>query len=441
MQASAPSSGARFGAALALGAAAPGGLLLGRRLLVVGAPGATSAGVRSRASRRSLSRAPRGSPHLELAAPRRTVVGHFGASVAVVGDANGLSAGPAATCVAVAAPGDAGGGPGAGAVYLFDLAGHLLDVRRAAPDVHRGQPQGARYGERIAALGAGRLAIAAPARGAVEVCRVEGGMFVREALFEGSPIVGFGLGLAGAGDTLIIGAPFAGPGAVGPGAVGPGDPGQGSPGPGDPVLGGGRVFVLHRSGGAWVSAPSLGPLACAGAGGGALGAIVGADGDELGHALALGHGGAALVISAPSSDLGCGSGAACDVGAALVLATQPPARAFCERGATGTLEALGSGRLSDGRFMLLAGDAPPDEVGVLYAALGGVHPASGSCVCLAPPVLRVGAAESGADGLWQLAAHPYAARLHARSPGVAWSFQVAWRGARASSGLTLSFTP
>jgi hypothetical protein len=421
-----PEGGSRFGASVALGRSSD--LAHGDRLAVVGAPLAAAPGASLGGSATVFAEGPVGitgarvwTVQATLTAPRPTSAGAFGASVAVVEDARGITAGPMATCVAVAAPGDAAAGPGAGAVFLFDLHGHLLDLRRAADDVHHGQPHGARYGERIAGLGRGRLAIAVPARGVVEVVRIEGGTFVREALLAAHPLVGFGIGLAGAGgDLLAVGAPFEGVGAGAPSA---------------PLLGAGRVHVFRRTGDVWCAAPRLGDawptsLPTSGA----------EPRDELGHALVFGRGGAALVVAAPASDAACPGGTACDAGAAFVFMTRPRTKSFCAEGARGALEVLGSARASDGRLRFVIGGVAPGSQGALHAAARATEPATPATGCLVQPLHRLGTAVSDAGGRWQLDAAAQLAGLERISPGTTWAFQVAWREGGHSSALTLALT-
>lgn len=408
-----PSTGADFGRCVALGATrASSPTTPARRLVIVGAPGDSAGGAfLAGAAHVFVEGAGGWTALVSLAAPHATTAGRFGAAVALVVDAGVVPGGPAATCIAVAAPGDDGAGPGAGAVFLFDLQGRLLDERRAGPDVHLRQPSGARYGERLAALGQGRLAIAAPARGAVELVRVQGGRFVREALWTAHPSVGFGLGLAGGVDTLAIGAPFGGPGA--------------------PLLGAGRVTVLRRNGGVWCAAPEFGE-GYAGAGQEPRA--------ELGHALALSRSGATLVATAPGSDFACPGAAPCAAGLALVLATRPAARAFCASRrppGDGALEALGSASAAERRLRLVAGGLAPGRLGVLHAAPGFTATAIGNAGCLLPPVLRIGVAAVDRAGQWQLDMGDALGRLAATGLGTRWAFQVAWRGGGHSSGVEL----
>lgn len=464
LAAPAPAGGARFGASVALGALASDDLAgtrdtqdrsdraaSGALVAVVGAPGATRDG-RALAGEAIVfvgRVAPRGAgdgaaqrqlaPRVTLAAPRPALAAAFGAAVALVRDARGIDAGPAACCVAVAAPGDPVAGPGAGAVFLFDLAGHLLDVRRPAPAVHRGQPSGTRYGERIVALGDGRLAVAAPARGVVEVLRVEGGVFVPEALLVAHPVVGFGLGLAGAPGTVVVGAPFAGPGApatrvlssagvevaAADGAGAARDLGPGSPA----LLGAGRVVVHRRIGGVWCAAPvfdaapALDPI---GNGQEAR--------DELGHALALGRDGAVLVVTAPAARHLCAAGVACDAGGALVAATLPVTRPSTATDAGGRLELLGSGRVLDHRARFVIGGTMPGRFGALRATWAGAT--VGTVVAAeAPRGVVLGAASADGVGRWQVDAPRAWARLSASAPGASLTFFVAWRDGAHSSAV------
>ncbi len=445
-----PEAGARFGAALALGSAAaealPGGTAAGSsdpgagaegaapvRVLAVGAPqaraadGTPAAGAVTVFAAGGPSPAP-WTPRLELAAPTPALAAGFGAALALVDDAHGIRSGPMATCLAVAAPGDPGAGPGAGAVFLFDLGGRLLDVRRAAPDVHRGQPAGARYGERIAALGGGRIAVAAPARGAVEVLRVEGGTLVREALLAASPLVGFGLALAGAGGELLaIGAPFEGPGADRDGA-------------GAPLLGAGRVHVYARSGEVWCAGPRFGAELAAGA--------TGVEPrDELGAALAIDPHGRGLLVSAPGDDSACPGGTPCDLGAAYLLRARPALRTSCAEGARGALLALGSTRARDRRLWLAVPGVDPGARGRLAVASGLASPgssqpgASGGATCLSPPIVHLGWATADPAGTWRWDADPLWSELTRRAPGATWTLQVAWSDGRASSAATLVAVP
>lgn len=233
---------AAFGAALALWKG-PGG----RARLAVGAPestvivpgrgevelaGEVQVFVRSGSAPWTLERV--------LRAPSPRFAARFGASVCFLGDR-----------VLVGAPGDDRAGPASGRIHVFGPTGRLV-LELGPPGVPAGAP-GARYGERVAALGADRFAAAAPGLAAVEIASIaSGGGLVHEELLAGSVIDGFGAAIAAGRGVLYIGEPRAGVGAHG------------------------RVARFSLGGGGWERAGSLHPIQADDAG--EFGASIAADG-------------------------------------------------------------------------------------------------------------------------------------------------------------------
>ncbi|MEE2938871.1 MAG: FG-GAP repeat protein [Planctomycetota bacterium] len=259
---------AAFGAALALWKGA-GGLTR----LAVGAPestvsvpgrgavelaGEVQVFVRSGSSTWTLERV--------LRAPSPRFAARFGASVCVLGDR-----------VVVGAPGDDRAGPGSGRVHVFSPLGTQV-LELGPPSVPAGA-SGARFGERVAALGATRFAAAAPGLAAVEIASITpAGELVHEELLSGSVMGGCGAATAAGRGLLHVGEPRAGVGAHG------------------------RVAVFSLGAGGWRRAGSLHPIHADAAG--EFGASVAADG----RLVLVGEPGDG--DPCPPASAGCGAGGA-----------------------------------------------------------------------------------------------------------------------------------
>lgn len=217
---------AAFGAALALWKG-PGG----RARLAVGAPESTvtvpgRGAVELAGEVQVFARSGNAPWTLErvLRAPSPRFAARFGASVCFLGDR-----------VLVGAPGDDRAGPGSGRVHVFGSMD--TPVLELGPPGVPASASGARYGERVAALGADRFAAAAPGLAAVEIASITAaGGLVHEELLAGSVIDGFGAAIAAGRGVLYIGEPRAGVGAHG------------------------RVARFFLAGGGWRRAGSLHPI-------------------------------------------------------------------------------------------------------------------------------------------------------------------------------------